>query len=47
MTLRYDPSDIDTGFILETFQKSGFRMDDVAIVQPDLEDVFIELVEQN
>lgn len=45
--LRFDPAEIDAGQILDNLQKAGLRIGDVTTAQPDLEEVFIELVEQN
>ena len=47
LSIRFDPSKIDAGSILSTLQQSGLNIGDVTTAQPDLEDVFIELVAQN
>ena len=47
LTLRFDPAEMDAGQILGQMQQAGLRIGDVTTAQPDLEDIFIELVEQN
>ena len=47
VTVRFDPAEIEAGHILQQLQSAGLRIGDVQTTQPDLEDIFIELVEQN
>ena len=47
LTIRFDPSKMDAGDILGQMQQAGLRIGDVTTAQPDLEDIFIELLAQN
>lgn len=47
ITLRFDPAKMDAGQIVEHLCQTGLRIGDISTSQPDLEDIFIELVAQN
>jgi len=43
LVARYDPQKINAATIIASVTKAGFSIEEISTVEPDLEDVFLDL----